>query len=106
MNHIRKFQRTKEDFECEHCGYSVVGTGYTNHCPQCLYSKHVDVNPGDRDDDCGGLMKPVWIEFERGAYVLTHRCEKCGFKRRNKVQDIDNPESVINFAKQCASKPL
>ena len=42
------FTRKVEDFTCEHCGREVHGNGYTNHCPHCLHSKHVDVNPGDR----------------------------------------------------------
>ena len=32
--------KNKEDFICENCGAFVVGTGYTSHCPQCLWSKH------------------------------------------------------------------
>ncbi|MEK7158524.1 MAG: RNHCP domain-containing protein, partial [Patescibacteria group bacterium] len=44
----RTFQRRVEDFTCESCGAQVTGDGYTNHCPQCLVSKHVDVYPGDR----------------------------------------------------------
>lgn len=23
---------------CEHCSAEVLGTGYTNHCPKCLWS--------------------------------------------------------------------
>ena len=56
-----KFIKNIEDFTCEHCGAPVKGTGYTNHCPKCLWSKHEDVNPGDRASDCHGLMKPIDI---------------------------------------------
>ena len=59
---MKRFSRRTEDFTCEHCGTKVKGNGYTNHCPQCLYSKHVDINPGDRLSDCGGLMEPIDIE--------------------------------------------
>jgi Zn finger protein HypA/HybF involved in hydrogenase expression len=48
------FKRTIEDFTCEHCGEQVTGNGFTNHCPQCLWSKHVDIDPGDRLALCGG----------------------------------------------------
>ena len=48
----RRFTRTVGDFVCENCNTSVKGNGYTDHCPCCLYSKHVDINPGDRDCDC------------------------------------------------------
>jgi hypothetical protein len=56
----RRFQRTIEDFECERCRMLVTGSGFTNHCPACLWSKHVDVHPGDRqaaDDDFEQLLR-------------------------------------------------
>jgi len=53
------FQKKKEDFICEKCGFVNVGDGYTNHCQKCLWSKHVDINPGDRAEKCQGLMEPI-----------------------------------------------
>lgn len=43
----KKFTKIDEEFICENCGKQVEKLGYTcrNHCPSCLYSKHVDVNP-------------------------------------------------------------
>ena len=38
-------------FNCEHCGKEVLPLSdgsYRNHCPYCLYSKHVDIVLGDR----------------------------------------------------------
>ncbi len=99
-----KFQRRIEDFICEKCGERISGTGYTNHCSRCLYSKHVDVNPGDREETCGGLMAPIWIEFISGEYIMTHGCERCGFKRKQKVQEGDNFEEVIKISKVVAEK--
>ena len=78
----QKFQRNIEDFVCGHCGAEVKGNGFTNHCPKCLYSKHVDINPGDRADQCRGLMKPVSIELRKGEYTIIHECVGCGFKKR------------------------
>jgi rubrerythrin len=89
------FKRTKEDFICEHCGSDVVGDGYTNHCPNCLWSKHVDVEPGDREATCGGLMEPIALEGSTPDYVITHRCKICGHVRRNKVQAVDSPDAVL-----------
>jgi len=60
----KRFQKRIEDFVCERCGAFVKGTGYTDHCPECLWSKHVDVNPGDREAECGGLMEHVDTDFE------------------------------------------
>ena len=97
---MKQFQRRQEDFICEHCGAHVKGNGYTNHCPQCLYSKHVDINPGDRAEKCGGLMEPIDLILKDGEYILVHRCQKCGFERRNKVSKNDNFESILHIARQ------
>ena len=73
----KKFQRTIEDFVCGNCGAKVKGNGYTNHCPVCLWSKHVDIHPGDRAEACGGLMEPIAVDLEREGYRITYRCQKC-----------------------------
>lgn len=92
------FKRTVEDFTCEHCGTEVQGDGYTNHCPKCLWSKHVDMHPGDRAAACGGLMKPIRLEGASPDYVLIHRCERCGLERSNKVGKNDDREAVLGLA--------
>ncbi len=98
----RKFQRTKEDFTCEHCGSFVHGSGYTNHCPQCLWSKHVDVNPGDRQATCQGPMKPVSVETKSGEYIILHRCVSCGFEKRNKAAKDDSFDAIL----QLSNRPI
>ena len=98
----RKFQKRTENFVCEHCRFKVKGNGYTNHCPKCLYSKHVDINPGDRAAICGGLMRPVGVEMLSEGYILTHRCEKCGAKKKNKAAPTDNFEAILNLTKGIA----
>src|SRR6185369_16733546 len=85
----RRFVRRKEDFSCLRCGVSVNGNGYTNHCPACLWSKHVDINPGDRENSCGGLMEPMKMEVKKGDYIILHQCQKCGAKKRNKAAPED-----------------
>ena len=99
---MKQFTRTREDFICEHCGAKVKGDGYTNHCPHCLYSKHVDINPGDRSADCGGLMEPVGLELKDGKYVLVHRCAECGYIRRNKVVETDDFSAVLELSRRQA----
>lgn len=91
----KKFTRRKEDFVCEHCNSRVSGNGYTNHCPHCLYSKHVDINPGDRAETCCGLMQPIAIEQKSRQYIITHKCKKCGFERKNKVSSEDNFNTIV-----------
>lgn len=75
------FQKNDSGFICAHCGREVLPLGYTsrNHCPFCLYSLHVDINPGDRANECGGPLRPVRAEpHPKRGYVIIHRCEKCG----------------------------
>ncbi|MEM1369990.1 MAG: RNHCP domain-containing protein [Cyanobacteria bacterium P01_H01_bin.15] len=93
----KKFQRCREDFVCENCGEFVQGTGYTNHCTRCLWSKHVDINPGDRASLCGGRMRPVAVETKKDSYIILHRCVICGFERRNKVSSNDNFETLLQI---------
>ncbi len=92
------FSKNKEDFICDNCGTEVIGDGYTNHCHKCLCSKHVDVNPGDRGCNCGGLMKVINIELNQSKYILTHKCVKCSFVRRNKARDEDM-NAIIKWSK-------
>jgi len=97
---VKKFSSCKEDFVCENCGEEVVGNGYTNHCPSCLYSKHVDVNPGDRKNNCLGLMEPIAVEEKRKLYIIVHRCMKCGELKRNQSADNDSFEAILQGIKK------
>lgn len=96
----KKFIKNKEDFICQNCGAEVSGTGFTNHCYKCLWSKHVDINPGDREERCGGMMQPVSVEQKNGEYRILHRCQKCGIEKVNKVSSNDEFEEVLKVAKR------
>lgn len=96
---MKNFLRKIEDFKCEHCGYQVTGTGYTNHCPKCLYSKHVDVIPGDRAETCQGLMEPIGIEQNHGEYIIIHQCQRCGIVKKNKADRADDFDQIIKLAR-------
>lgn len=91
----KQFQRRIENFTCGNCGAFVKGNGYTNHCPECLWSRHVDVNPGDRGETCRGMMEPVAVTQKRGTYILHHRCTKCAVKRRNKTSAVDDFDAIL-----------
>ncbi len=93
----KRFRRYIEDFICGHCGASVTGDGYTNHCPECLWSRHVDVHPGDRAASCLGMMKPVGFTIKHGDYILTHRCTTCGMEKKNKTSKKDNFEAILTL---------
>lgn len=94
---MKKFSRRKEDFKCRHCHKKVIGNGYTNHCPSCLYSVHVDQNPGDRMAECGGLMKPVKIVQKHREIKIIHRCEKCKTEKINRLSPGDNQEMLLKI---------
>lgn len=91
------FIKNQEDFTCAHCGVEVQGTGYTNHCPECLWSRHVDNHPGDRAAGCGGLMKLVSYRVVSGSYDLLHKCEQCGHEKWNKLEKNDKLEILTNL---------
>jgi hypothetical protein len=90
----KKFQRRVEDFVCDNCREEVFGNGYTDHCPFCLWSKHVDLNPGDRASDCKGDLEPVGVEVKSEKYIIHYVCQKCGFKHRVKSAKNDNEEEI------------
>ena len=90
---VKRFTKIDESFVCENCGFQVVPSSEgscRNHCPQCLFSKHLDVNPGDRLAMCNGSMKPVDVEQKSGVYRILHKCIRCGFSRWNKSASEDD----------------
>ena len=99
-----KFKRNEEDFVCEKCGAEVFGNGYTNHCPECLWSKHVDVFPGDRAGDCGGMMEPIRVEKKGKEYLIIHKCQKCGFEKPNKAVKEDNFQMLVQISAENQKK--
>lgn len=102
---MKQFQRTVESFTCENCETFVKGNGYTNHCPQCLYSKHVDRFPGDRNSTCGGLMKPVDVCVHAGIIVdVIQECVRCNHQHTNKLSDGDNQDALITIMAEQAEK--
>lgn len=97
---MKTFNEIDEEFVCEHCGKLVPKLGYScrNHCPYCLYSKHVDINPGDRREECHGLLKPIQVEINsKKGYVIIYKCEKCGAIRRNVSARDDDMNKIISL---------
>jgi hypothetical protein len=93
-----KFKRKIEDFKCENCGAEVVGNGFTNHCPHCLWSKHVDIFPGDRSETCCGLMQPISAEEGGGEWSIIHKCQLCGKIQKNKISSQDDFGLVVKIS--------
>lgn len=85
-----------------------AGSGHRNHCPNCLHSKHLDIEPGDRNADCGGVMEPVAVWVRKGGeWALIHRCRMCGTFSSNRIAADDNSLLLISIAaKPIASPPF
>lgn len=94
----KRFQKRTENFACENCGYEVIGGGYTDHCPNCLFSKHVDINPGDRKAECGGIMEPVSVESKRDRYIIHYLCRGCDYKHQIISSPADNFEEILKLS--------
>ena len=99
---MKQFTMRNEDFICEHCGAEVKKSDYTarDHCPFCLYSKHVDINPGDRMNSCHGLLKPIGIEKFKDTYKIIYQCEKCHQLHKNIALKDDSMERIIELSVQ------
>lgn len=97
---MKKFIMKDEEFICENCQKKVEKLNYTarDHCPYCLYSKHVDINPGDRQNNCLGLLEPISIEKHKNTYKIIYKCTKCNQLHKNIMANDDNFEKIIELS--------
>jgi len=98
---MKKFTMIDEEFICENCNEKITKLNYTarDHCNKCLYSKHVDINPGDRNNNCKGLLKPIKIEKFKNTYKIIYKCEKCNQIHKNIIANDDNMDIIIELSK-------
>jgi hypothetical protein len=106
-----------EDFECANCGMHVScdpllsGVQNRNHCPYCLYSRHVDNRvAGDRQAACKATMRPVGLTIKRsrnkyaserdGELMLIHRCTRCNKLVINRIAADDNTDLLLEVFQQ------
>ena len=98
-------------FQCLHCHYHVsteplyAGVQNRNHCPYCLWSRHVDwKEAGDRLAVCRSEMQPVGLAFKLtrkkyastdGELMLVHLCRECGKVSINRLAADDDPAKVL-----------
>lgn len=102
---VARSPRSEADqaFKCGHCkqfiGAPISGGRQRNHCPNCLYSRHVDGKmPGDRRATCHALMRPVGLHTRRnGEEVLIHECLGCGKRDPNRIAADDNPVLLLEI---------
>ncbi len=94
----KKFTKNDSGFVCINCGQKVNPLGYTSrdHCPICLVSMHVDINPGDRANQCKGMLVPMQVTYNNNkGYVITYKCQKCGKLHKNKVANDDDFNTIL-----------
>jgi hypothetical protein len=101
----------EKGFRCQHCGAYVhtlpmiAGVNNRNHCPYCLWSRHVDyLKPGDRMSACKAIMKPIGLTMKQGRdkymanktgeLMLIHRCSDCSKLSINRIAADDQVEMV------------
>lgn len=112
----------KNHFTCLNCNAFIkeskhIGTRHRNHCPVCLYSKHVDSNKsGDRKSLCKSKMKPIGLTFKKeavnkyggeriGELMLVHRCcnNECRKVSINRLAGDDDVEVILNLFEESLS---
>lgn len=103
--------REQDDFRCLHChahvsvDHRLSGVQNRNHCPYCLWSRHVDLHKaGDRQAECQGSMEPVGLTLKStrkrypspmsGELMLIHRCTACGKISINRVAADDDARLI------------
>lgn len=99
-----------DSFTCKQCGrlvvYAGAGSGHRNHCPYCLTSLHLDVEPGDRAAGCGGRMEPIGVWVRKGGeWAIIHRCRRCGALSSNRTAADDNPLKLMSIALRPLAEP-
>ncbi|NUM33777.1 MAG: RNHCP domain-containing protein [Candidatus Brocadiae bacterium] len=98
---MSKSRKINDGFLCLYCGAKVSPVEKTcrNHCPECLYSLHVDGDtPGDRESSCHSLMEPIRVEKTGKGYSIIHRCMKCKKIHKNKTAEDDCWEKIIEIS--------
>lgn len=108
----RHRRRSPGSFRCRNCRLDVPtdapGTAHRNHCPHCLWSRHVDETPGDRAALalCGSSMEPIAITVRGdGEWVLVHRCLGCDVLHLNRTAGDDNPLALMRIAVGPLARP-
>lgn len=105
-----RFTPCLESFRCAHCGKEIhpegAGSQHRNHCPHCLYSLHVDEEPGDRKATCHGQMEPIGVISKGdGDWSILHLCKSCGKLSLNRALADDNPLLLMQLAVKPLSSP-
>lgn len=109
-------------FNCIQCGFPVAvereqsGVVNRNHCPRCLYSRHVDeFKAGDRKSQCKSRMQPVGLTLKKthkrygqdtsGELMIIHHCGGCGKFSINRIAADDDAAVIYALFKRSVKLP-
>jgi hypothetical protein len=100
-------------FMCTYChGFVSTGSGFSgvqnrNHCPYCLWSRHLDLfAAGDRLSACKAMMEPIGLTLKatrkkygpsRSELMLIHLCVECTTISINRIAADDDSQTVFNI---------
>ncbi len=96
---MKRFNEIDEEFICYNCNNIVKPLIYTSrdHCNYCLYSKHLDINPGDRLSSCKGDLVPIDIEKHKDTFKIIYKCNKCNEIRKNIIANDDDFDTILEI---------
>ncbi|MDD2627765.1 MAG: RNHCP domain-containing protein [Clostridia bacterium] len=99
------FIKNDNEFICKNCNKKVEKLKYTSrdHCNYCLYSVHVDIYPGDRQNECKGLLEPinVLMDSKKGKQII-YKCKRCNSEVKNIVAEDDKMEEIYKIVEKYA----
>jgi hypothetical protein len=113
---------SNNDFRCLHCrgivsALAVVsGVHNRNHCPYCLWSRHLDLAvAGDRLSACKAPMRPIGLTMKPGhnkyalgggELMLVHLCLDCGRLSINRIAADDDVQTLAGIFSGSSGLPF
>ena len=98
------FTKNDNGFVCAVCGSNVPPLKYSSrdHCNKCLSSLHVDITPGDRQNNCKGILLPIGVIYKSNVYTINYKCNKCGKLHNNKTAKDDSFEKILEIMRNSS----
>ena len=107
-----RLQLPEQGFRCLHCGSyilcapTIAGVQNRNHCPCCLWSRHLDWrSAGDHLSGCRAAMQPVGLTTKHsrnkyarerdGELMVIHECTICEKIVINRIAADDSATSLL-----------
>jgi hypothetical protein len=90
------------------CAPDLAGVQNRNHCPYCLWSRHLDRKVGgDRQSACRATMRPIGLTAKQsrnkyagehdGELMVIHRCTVCAKVIINRIAADDSVAVLVGL---------